>query len=152
MNLKAPVAGGGMSGRASTAKSNPFLDEGWLLQSWEDEVDLFVNGDGPDAVVKLSGGEFVVGSVQGGTEEYVMTRGKNAGGTATRYTGEVKDIVYLLNQAAQKLDIGVRIRVYPAVSAANGRPLKDRSVVHYMAKERTERTRSGDTEDTEDNE
>lgn len=120
----APTPGSGMSRRRGTrtAGPNPFLDEGWLQQSYDDgqDYELVVKGWWIDDTIK---------------------RGDRAGEPTTRLQGDAAEIVSLLRSAAAKLGIGVSVEVVPALGK-NGKELKDTVVVKYLGKDRKNYTRA----------
>lgn len=120
----APVLGSGMTKRKGSrvAGPNPFLDNGWLLQSYEEGQDY----------------EF---PAAGKYETVIATRGLHEGEEVTKLTGDAADVVALLRSAGNKLGIGVRIELVPnaeewfAMSARRRGPI----VVKYLGQERKQR-------------
>jgi len=119
-----PTVGSGLARRTRNTGPNPFLDKGWLENSYNEEQDY----DCPPVQ-----GELVMTTVQ---------KGENAGKPAKKWTGDVQTLISLLRSAAEKLEIGVYIQVLPALDARN-RERKGWWVVKYMGKEKSERPRRG---------
>jgi hypothetical protein len=123
----APQPGAGMTPRRASRTSgpNPFLDNGWLEESY------------------TNGQDYEVGPVSGWYEEGVIQRGERAGEPTTRLAGDAATVVSMLRTAANKLGIGVTIEVVPAKRG------KNMVIVKYMGKTRKNYTRGTD-EDTEE--
>lgn len=130
VEIKAPVKGEGLPGQdRMSGQPNPFLDEGWLETSYDE------------------GEDHVTGPYTGDVEVYQISEGKkNAGMNAKRYQGDLKVVINMIREAANKLDIGVTIRVVPAVNG-NGKVVKGQWMVHYQGKERKRVNRGGSEEE-----
>lgn len=120
-----PVRGSGLTPRkgSRTSGPNPFLDEGWLLRSYE---------SGQDEEI----------TVAGKYETVVRERGDHAGEEVEKLTGDAADVVAMLRSASNKLGIGVIIQVVPAKR-------KGQMTVKYLGKERKQRRDHSEYEDTE---
>lgn len=110
-------------GRASGP--NPFLDEGWLQESYDTEETMSV----------IVGGHW--------EERQRMNRQKEllyeADGSPAMQTvlvGDAATAVALIRRAADFLGIGVVVDPVPAVSDKTGRELKGQVEVRYKGKER----------------
>ena len=114
-----------------TTGPNPFLDKGWLWDSYE------------------TGKDKEVGPIAGVLVETVVSRGATAGQPTTKWTGDVATVISMLRTAAEKQGLGVSIEVVPATNE-RGRELKGQFTVKYLGKERRQR-RTGDA-DTEPDE
>jgi len=115
-----PVAGAGISKRASSRTSgpNPFLDKGWLKQSFEE------------------GKDYQFGPVTGDQVEYTVQDGsKSAGQVRQKYTGDLADVITLIRAASNKLGIGAIVQVVPAANE-RGKPIKGQWFVMYLGKTR----------------
>lgn len=122
------VLGSGMTGRKGgagrPAAANPFVDNGWLLSSYEDEKDheLQVAGSYIDAVHE---------------------RGAHAGEVYSKLAGDAAEVVALIRSGALKLGLGVTVEVVP-VLRKNGSPVPGQLVVKYQAKAKRARRRKGE--------
>lgn len=103
-----------VSKRGRTPGPNPFVENGWLLASYNEEA------------------AYEVPPVPGVIETYVQT-GKSAGREMTRVTGEARTIVNMIRDAADRLGIGVRIQTLPAKK-------KGEVIIKYMGTVRRTRT------------
>lgn len=119
-----PVEGSGMSPRRNTrtAGPNPFLDNGWLLKSYEE------------------GQDYEIGPVSGWYEDTTIQRGERAGEPTQKLVGDAAQVVSMLRTAANKLDIGVSIEIVPGKR-------KGTVVIKYLGKERRAYTRGEETEE-----
>lgn len=126
LSTLAPVPGTGLTRRSSgrEAGPNPFLDNGWLLNSYETEQDFEV-------------------TVGGTWERAVKTRGKHKGQEYDKLVGDAATVVRMLRDAADKLEIGVAIECVPAVKIVNEGKRNERTedipgqvTVKYLGKTR----------------
>jgi hypothetical protein len=104
-----PTDGTGLTSRRGprTAGPNPFLERGWLKESYDQNVKKFPH---PDKVF---------GPVQGKLVETTISRGDRIGEPTTKWTGDVQAVISLLRTAADKMGIGVSIEIVPARTARN---------------------------------
>ena len=118
-----PQAGSGMTPRRASRTSgpNPFLDNGWLEESYN------------------TGQDYEVGPVAGTYEDGVIQRGERAGEPTTRLVGDAATVVSMLRTAANKLGIGVSIEVVPTKR-------KGQVIVKYVGKDRKNYTRGTEDE------
>lgn len=130
----APVRGTGLTRRSSgrEAGPNPFLDNGWLKESY----DLHMTNGSPE------GADFEV-TVPGSWVSAVKLRGKNKGAAYEKLTGDAASVVRMLRDAADKLEIGVAIECVPAIRVVNAGKRNERVeeidgmvTVKYLGKER----------------
>jgi len=115
-----PVPGAGISKRASSRTSgpNPFLDKGWLKQSFDE------------------GKDYDFGPVTGEQVEYTVSKGEAQGvQTRQKYTGDLADVITLIRAASNKLGIGAIVQVVPAANE-RGKPIKGQWFVRYIGKTR----------------
>lgn len=125
-----PVAGTGMGKRATSRTSgpNPFLDKGWLMESYNTGKDYQfgpVSGDVEEYKTELKkDGEIVLD--ENGNAVYV---------TRSKYLGDLSTIVGMIRAASNKLNIGSIIQVVPAANE-RGKPIKGQWFVMYIGKER----------------
>ena len=114
-----------------TAGPNPFLDKGWLQESFD---------EGAYEGEKWIGKPKEVGPLTGEEVDTVVGRGATKGQATKKWTGDVFTVMSMLRTAAEKLGIGCAIQVVPALDGRN-RELKGKWTVKYSARERTERPR-----------
>lgn len=117
-----PSDGPGMSRGSRANGPNPFLEKGWLWQSYEEGKDK------------------VFGPITGAQEEYTVQKGASAGQTKTRWTGDVATVISFLRSAADHQNIGVQVEVVQALNERE-RPIKGMYVVQYLGRERQIRPR-----------
>jgi hypothetical protein len=111
---------------------NPFLDKGWLWESYETSKDK------------------EVGPIAGILTDTVVSRGATAGQPTQKWTGDVATVISMLRTAAEKQGIGVSIEIIPATTA-RGREITGQYTVKYLGKERRQR-RTADDNGTVDDE
>ena len=143
--------GSGLTRRTYTreTEANPFLDNGWVWQSYEMHRD-----NGPE------GADFEV-DAEGHWEEATRTRGKRKGEKYMKLVGQAATYVRWIREAADKHEIGVAIQVEQAVKVTNAGKRNERTedipgqvLVKFLGKERKQYTAkdatNGDTENPED--
>lgn len=130
-----PVQGSGLSKRKGSrvAGPNPFLDNEWLLRSYENGQDEEVTVDGK-------------------YETVIADRGQHAGEEVTRLTGDAAEVVAMLRSASNKLGIGVRVEVVPDAETWFALPArrKGQIVVKYLGVNRKQRRTAEEVEEVEE--
>lgn len=127
----APVKGEGMAPRSvhreRTEQPNPFLDNGWLKESYDTNTDYQVTVDGT-------------------WEESKVLKGPRKGEPMERLTGEAADVTLMLRNAANRLGIGVSIQYsIPTYKSGKnkGEEIAGKVTVHYLGKERKRPRKTG---------
>lgn len=120
----APAAGTGLAPRVvnratRNAEPNPFLDNGWLLKSYEEKKDYVV-------------------TVPGAWEMGEVKKGERKGDPIERLTGDAAEVTRLLRDGADKLGIGVAIQYTIPTKKVKGVDVDVPGMVnvHYMGKQR----------------
>lgn len=130
-----PVQGSGLSKRKGSrvAGPNPFLDNEWLLRSYESGQDEEVTVDGK-------------------YETVIAERGLHEGEEVVRLTGDAADVVAMLRSASNKLGIGVRVEVVPDAETWFALPArrKGQITVKYLGVNRKQRRAVATEEETEE--
>jgi hypothetical protein len=125
----APTQGSGLARRTGTksAGPNPFLDKGWLLESYN------------------TGKDYQFGPVAGEYADYTVKGGKSAGQVRKQATGDLADVISLIRAASNKLGIGAVVQVVEAQND-KGRTIKGQWYVLYLGKQRKapRRAKAGD--------
>jgi len=119
-----PVQGDGLARRqgSRTSGPNPFLDKGWLQESYE------------------NGKDYQFGPVSGDQVEYTtqilqLDGSKIDGAVRSKYTGDLADVIGLIRAASNKLGIGAVVQVVPAANE-RGKAIKGQWFVKYVGKDR----------------
>jgi hypothetical protein len=116
-----------MTARKATrsAGPNPFLDNGWIRQSYDTSTayQVTVAGEWQDKPVKAKNdaGEMV-----------------ETGEIRPTLTGDAANVVYLVRQAAEKEGLGVRVETVQA-TRKNGNPIAGQVTVKYQGIARKQR-------------
>jgi len=100
------------AGRAVQHGPNLFLNNGWLLDSYN-------NGRTDEIIVD---GEWV---------EDTIKKGEKKGQPVMRLTGDAAEVVRQLREAATELNIGVTIKDYPVLNR-NNKEVKGKVLIKYL--------------------
>ena len=148
MEIPTPVAAAPIEtsrrGRRPSDEPNPFLDNGWLWDQYEEVNRLKENGGDPATATRsvVVPGEWETRQATNRQKELLFDAETGEPIMTDVLIGDAANVVRLLRKAADLHEIGVSIQTAPA-TGARGKELKGQVEVKFLAKDRSVKRRKG---------